>query len=285
MSEQKKSSGIKKWIHTQAAKMSLILFCVFLILIFAASPIVKVSWQDDTISFFNNILLGVATGLIGIIFTISFVQSALDKQAKKNKKVNEYRKILRYSKYLNILMDEYMVYFNHIVTPLDKSGIELDKDFISGFSLNDMSGMYYSSVLMRDGYNTPAIKKFYDSESDLFNYLLRWNEEIDFKYSKNLEELINDFLRMSKKLDSRGNILSALETSGGKERLSEIITKELRRKDVDYLKKFNDGQLQSNIMTPVVYLYCFLNMQQDYIKKIRTEIEKIYNELKSLESQ
>ncbi len=277
-------SGIKAWSKTQAAVMSFFLFVAFLILMFLASPIIKVAWQEETINFWNDILVGIATGLIGIVFTISFVQSALDKQAEKDEKVNEYKKVIRYSKYLGILINEYVVYFNSVVTPLDKRGIELDKGFISGFTLKDMSGMYYSSTLLRDGYNTPTIKKFYDAEAELANYLLRWNEEIDFKYSKNLEVLINDFLSMSKKLDSRGNILSALEVAGGKERLSETITKELKNESIDYIQKFNDGQLESNIMTPVVYLYLFLNMQQEYIIKINAEIDNIKNELERLEA-
>jgi len=77
---------IKSCTHTQAALMSLFLFVISLILIFLASTIIKLSWSENIISFVNNILLGVATGLIGIIFTISFVQSVLDKQAEK---VNE----------------------------------------------------------------------------------------------------------------------------------------------------------------------------------------------------
>ena len=49
-------------------------------------------------------------------------------------------------------------------------------------------------------------------------------------------------------------------------------------------KKFNDGQLKGNIMTPVVYLYLFLNMQQEYIIKISAEIDNIKNELERLEA-
>lgn len=250
-----------------------------------ASPIIKVTWKEETVNFWNNILIGAATGLIGIIFTISFVQSALDKQAAKDEKVNEYKKIVRYSKYLDILINEYVVYYNHIVTPLDKRGIVLDKRFISEFSLKDMSGMYYPSILIRDGYNMPAIKKFYEAESELANYLLRWNEEIDFKHSKKLEVLINEFLSMSKKLDSRGNILGALETSFGQKRVSDQITTNLKEGKEDYLKKFNEGQLVSHIMTPVVYLYNFLSMQQDSIKKITAEIGNIKDELNIIEGK
>lgn len=285
MAGQNKRNGIIAWSNTQAARMSLFIFVIFLILAFMASPIIKVTWKEETVNFWNNVLIGIATGLIGIIFTISFVQSALDKQAAKDEKVIEYKKIVRYSKYLDILINEYVVYYNHIVTPLDKRGIVLDKGFISEFSLKDMSGMYYPSILIRDGYNTPAIKRFYEAESELSNYLLRWNEEIDFKHSKKLEVLINEFLSMSKKLDSRGNILGALETSFGQKRVSDQITTNLKEGKEDYLKKFNDGQLVSHIMTPVVYLYYFLSMQQDSIKKITAEISNIKDELNIIVSR
>lgn len=272
----------KKWMHSQAAKVSFVLLVISAVLLTMASPSIKVSWSDELVAYVNNVLIGTAVGLLGIIVTISFVQSALDKQTTKNEKVEEYKKIVRYNKYLQILINEYMVYYNHVVTPIDKHGIELDKGFIQGFTLKDMSGMYYGSLLIRDGFNTPAIKKFYEVEEKLSSYLLRWNEEIDFKYTPNLEAIINEFFAKSKELDSRGNILGALETVAGNKKLSETITTELTEGKVDYLTKFNDGELQSNVMTSVVFLYYFLNVQQECIKRLISEISSIENELKAL---
>lgn len=270
---------IKKWCKTSAARASFVLLLFSILLLFGAAPIIEVSWDEEIIDYVNNVLIGLAVGLIGIIITISFVQNALDKQASKNEKVEEYRKIIRYSKYLQILIREYTIYYNLVVTPVDKRGNEIDKGFISSFGLKDMNGMYSSSILLRDNYNTPVIRKFYEAEDDLFSYLLRWNEEIDFKYSKKIEEIINEFLAKSKQLDSRGNILGALETSLGNSRLSDIITKELTNNKEDYLAKYNEGKLSSNIMTPVVVFFLFLNVQQNCIKKLMLEIESIKHEL------
>lgn len=273
---------LQKWMQSQAAKVSFVLLIISILLLILASPYIKVSWSDEVVAYVNNVLIGTAVGLLGIIVTISFVQSALDKQTIKNEKVEEYKKIVRYNKYLQILINEYIVYFNHVVTPLDKNGIDLDKGFIQGFTLNDMSGMYYGSILIRDGFNTPAIKKFYEVEDKLSSYLLRWNEEIDFKYTPNLEAIINEFFAKSKELDSRGNILGALETVAGNERLSETITNILTENKVDYLTKFKNGELQSNVMTSVVLLFYFLNEQQKCITRLISEISSIENELKAL---
>jgi hypothetical protein len=266
-------------MQSQAAKVSVVLLVISAVFLILASPIFKVGWSDEVIAYVNNILIGIAVGLLGIIVTISFVQNALDKQATKNEKVEEYKKIVRYNKYLKILISEYMVYYNQVVTPVDKRGTDLDKGFVDAFTLKDMSGMYYNSIVIRDGFNTPVIKRFYEVEGNLVTYLLRWNEEIDFKYTPKLEAIINEFLTKSKELDTRENILAALDTRLGNEKLSEIITTKLTEDKEDYLARFNEGKLQSNVMTCVVFLFFFLNMQRECIKQLNSEISIIENEL------
>ena len=278
------NNGIIKtnWNKHPAACLSIALLIISLLLLIMASPVFETNWNEDYIDYVNNILIGIAVGFLGIIVTILFVQSALDRQTAKNEKIEEYKKIHRYYKYLKILIDEYMVYYNHVVTPIDKPKEDLDKGFIKDFELKDMNGMYINSILIRDGYNTPTIKKFYEAEECLRSYLLRWNEEIDFKYATKLEEIINEFLVKSKELDSRENILGALETSVVGKRLSEIISDELTENKRDYYTEFKEGRLQSNIMTPVVFLYCFLIVQRDCILRLVSEIISIENELKTI---
>lgn len=277
--ENREKKDVRKWMQSQAAKVSVVLLVISAVFLILASPIFKVGWSDEVIAYVNNILIGIAVGLLGIIVTISFVQNALDKQATKNEKVEEYKKIVRYNKYLKILISEYMVYYNQVVTPVDKRGTDLDKGFVDAFTLKDMSGMYYNSIVIRDGFNTPVIKRFYEVEGNLVTYLLRWNEEIDFKYTPKLEAIINEFLTKSKELDTRENILAALDTRLGNEKLSEIITTKLTEDKEDYLARFNEGKLQSNVMTCVVFLYFFLNMQRECIKQLNSEISIIENEL------
>lgn len=104
------------------------------------------NWSDDYVNFANGVSIGIAVGLLGIIITISFVQCALDKQVTKNEKIDEFKKNARYNKYLQIILKEYTVYYNCVVTPPDKRLIRLDKGFASEFTLNDMSGMYYAEI-------------------------------------------------------------------------------------------------------------------------------------------
>ena len=129
-----------------AARVSTVLLGVSITLLISSSPLTKVNWSDGYVNFANGASIGIAVGLLEIIIIISFVQCALDKQVTKNEKIDEFKKNARYNKYLQIILKEYTVYYNCVVTPPDKRLIRLDKGFVSEFALNDMSGMYYAEI-------------------------------------------------------------------------------------------------------------------------------------------
>lgn len=270
------------WILSTAGILSLCLIVASIILLFFSSPIVKVDWAESIVQFFNNIGIGLSTNLIGIIVTISAVQYFLDKQKMKNEKEEEYKKILRYNKYAQVLIQEYIAYFNLVVTPMEKRSGITDNKFVKTFELTDLCDLYTSSAFTKDMFYTPVIERFYDADEELHNYFLRMNEEIDFKYSETLEKVISDFLVNMRQLDVRRNIIGQQKLSAGGKKESICISEELKNPSRDYLKDFREGKLKSNLLTPIVCLYYYLQYQRETVLKYLSAIEGIENELQSL---
>ena len=146
-----------------------------------------------------------------------------------------------------------------------------------------MCGLYDSTILLKDRFYTPVIERFYDVEETLSSYFSRMNEEIDFKYSEQLESIIFDFFRESNKWDVRRSIIGSQQLVTGGEKDSISIAKELANPTKDYLKEYQEGRLYCHMMTSSVKLYYYLKTQQKYITLYLEEIDKIEKLLKDLE--
>lgn len=59
-------------------------------------------FNESTANYINNVLLGLATNLLGIIVIILFVQYELNKQNEKKERFAENEQIRRYVRILNI---------------------------------------------------------------------------------------------------------------------------------------------------------------------------------------
>ncbi len=90
---------INKWVHSVAGRVSIILIMgsIFL-LILAWSHLGMGFITADGTNFVNNILIGLATNLMGIVVKVSFVQYFLDRQNEEKERKEENEKILRYDK-------------------------------------------------------------------------------------------------------------------------------------------------------------------------------------------
>lgn len=96
-------SKIKKWIKSTAGVVSIILFVTSIILLGAACSDYG-NFSERTANNVNNILIGLATNLLGIIVTVSFVQHFVDRQNEKDEHREENLKIKRYDRFMNILL-------------------------------------------------------------------------------------------------------------------------------------------------------------------------------------
>lgn len=98
-------SYLKKWISSAAGRISLILLFISIFLIVFACQ----SWDclaEEMINNMRNILFGIATNLLGIIITVTFVQNVIDQQNLKKERKEETAKILRRHRIMQILIEQ-----------------------------------------------------------------------------------------------------------------------------------------------------------------------------------
>ncbi len=265
---------MKRWLKSTAFKISIVLF-VISILLSAVSFLLMDSSNVLIRQGMYNVVVGVSTNLFGIIVTASFVQIYLEKNAKRQEKIGEYKKILRHDRYAKILIKEYMKYYNSVVTPLGKRNQLVTEGFVHDFQLSDMADMYTSTIFLKDRLYTPVIERFYECEEELLRYFECMLDEIDFKYADDLGNLLISFIAKSKEQDVRKGILGYQQISVGNKKESDSIADKLRHSTRDYVNDYLNGQLRSHVMIPVVQLFFYLRMQRDYIEEYMYEIDKI----------
>lgn len=254
---------IKKYFFN---KVRLILILIGIILIAAAfSPLG--SFDELTVNNVNSLLISLGTNFIGIWITISFVQYFLDKQNEKDEKRQENATILRYNCVMSILLQRYLRYCFCVTTPIAKRNKNDSAMPNTEFSFSDMYDMYKTPAFTNDNLMKPVIVSFYKSENNLHRYVHRMIENIPFKYNKNLAEILMDITKIHLTLDSEDAILGNMNIMSDGKTLSETISEYIKSNSNDWVKMFDMGELQSNIMLPYVLLY----------KRLKREIE-LFNE-------
>lgn len=268
--------NINIWIHTAAGKVSIVMIIIsmlLLILAWSTVGITFISMHDANTA--NNVLIGIATNLLGIVVTVSFVQYFIDKQDDVRKRKDEIMTIKRYDKYMQTLIRRFLMYYVSVTTRIhDRNKVESDNAFKRRFKFSDIADMYSPSMYLNEGFLEPSIVLFYRAEEQIREYMLKMLENIDFKYNEPLEKILQDFVTKSVDLDMRGNLLGALDTRMGKrEKLSEYVSKEISNENEDWLGMFQRGKLKGNLMMPYVIFYYSIQdqtrMLKDYIGYIK----------------
>lgn len=255
------------------------------VLLIVALPIFRVNLDEEWISYFNNILIGLAVGFAGIIVTITAVQKALENQSIKNEKIEEYKKILRYSKYAKVLISKYILYFNCVVTPENKLQKMPTDNFCNDFILSDLKDIYKLNVLLTEPLNTPIVFGFFNIEKELYDYFLRMNEEIDFKYSNELSVMLNEYFKNTNEYDSRNSIIGWYKDEQYRGIASSMCDMLNKYPERDFEKEFdeNDESLSSNSITQIIMLFKLMKFQKVGIEKYLAIVEKIEESLMELE--
>ena len=276
--------SVKKWLHSAAGRISVVLFIAFIILILIACSNIGSSWMTERqANNANNILFGVATNLIGIIVTVSFVEYFIDKQDEEKEQEEERKKILRYHKYMKMLIRRYLTFCMSITTRLEdreKAG-DLDALFTRTFKLSDMADLYKSSLLLTEGFSETSIELFYKADHDLRDYMLKMLENIDFKYNEKLADLLQEYTVKSVDFDMSGQMFerAKLRKYGVGKKDVDLIEKMISDESKDWLGKFKRGELKGNLMMPYVLLYYAIQDQIRMIKKYTELIGKIESEI------
>ncbi|SEB07492.1 hypothetical protein SAMN02910384_03330 [Pseudobutyrivibrio sp. ACV-2] len=274
---------IWKWINTLAGRVAVHLLILSGGLIFIACSDIEKSWmikgQADNV---NNILLGIATNLIGIIITVSFVQYAIDKHNEEEMKRQEKDKILRYNSYLEVLVRRYLILYISVFTRLEnREKIDIEKvfDYNPGFA--DLSDLYKTSLLINEGFLKPSIVLYYESEKNVKDFMLQMIENIDFKFYKSIGELLLSFVVKVDDLNMSGEILGNIEvyssvSSKKRKAMSEVISEYIRDEEKhNWIEKFKKGELNGNIMLPYVVFFYKVQDQVSMISKYKDLIDKL----------
>ena len=263
-----------------AGVTSIVLIVAAVILIAIAN--FDFSWmpkQQNEIT--NDLLLGLATNLMGIIVTVSFVQHLVDRQNEANERREEDAMILRYHKYMQALIRRYLKYYYNITT-LQKDRrdtCEIDQVLQREFLLSDMADMYKGSLYLNEGFNESSIELFYKAEHEMKDYMLKILSNIEFKFNPKLETLLLDFAVKSTDLDMSGQIIerAVLKNTQVGSRNIKMIENMLSNESLDWLVKFKRGELEGNLMLPYVILYYNIQDQIRIIKEYTEYVNEIAN--------
>lgn len=266
-------NGLRKWLKSAAGKISVFLLITStVLLIIAWSP--WGNFTDRTANNINNILFGIATNLLGIIVTVSFVQFFIDKQNHAVEKQDELEEILKYDKVLSIFIEQYTLYYRCITTPFSedkRTDYKLNKDF----PFKDMGDMYEQNVYMIEGLFEPAISVFYKCEDRVREYMMSMLENISFKYYIEIENILEEFVEKSFLFDTRGNILGNITImSSGKEKIIDIISKNIKDTTYDWVEIISQSKT-ANLMEPYVQLYFLLKEEAGLLIRYKEEVDKL----------
>lgn len=273
-------SIINKWRRSAAGRVSIFLIIASIILLFLAwSPLGIGFLTADEANLVNNVLIGLATNMLGIVVTVSFVQYFLDKQNEEKERKEENEKILRYHKYMQTLIRRYLILYMLITTRIaDRKEVwDIDKAFTRTIKFSDMADMYQTSSYLTEGYSNPSIELYYKAEHELRNYMLKMLENIDFKFNTKLASLLLDFTIKSTDLDMSGQMLerATMKKYGIGKKDVEYIERMIASEKYDWLGKFGRGELQGNLMLPYVTLYYTCQDQVRMIKEYTEYIKQI----------
>ena len=83
-----------------------------------------------------------------------------------------------------------------------------NKDLLRDFSFTDMADLYKLSTVLSVELLRPSIELFYEAEQMLRNYMIEMIKNIDFKYNKNIENVLIEFIKKSKEMDVSGVIIN-----------------------------------------------------------------------------
>lgn len=271
----KKIREMLKWRKTAAGKISIILLISSVILlVIACSP--WGNFTERTANNINNILFGIATNLLGIIVTVSFVQYFIHKQDEQEELIQEKNMIIKYNRVMNLFLKKYKKYYNCVTNPMaERKNIDA-LTLNPKFQFQDMRDMYRQSLFLSDGFYEPSIVLFYRAEDNLRSYIIKMLENIQFKYHEELYDLLIEFVELSQSIDVRGSILDDILVKKIDEKFLKEIEGYIKEAEQHkWVEKALEGNLVSNVMLPYVQLYWLIQKEAELLIRYEEYILKI----------
>ena len=268
---------ISLWFKSNAWKIGMV-FSSILLLIMAWLPYGASFLTERNAELINNILIGIATNLLGIVVTVSFVQFFIDKKDKDQERKEEVETIKRYHRHMKALIRRYLMSYVSLTTRLvDRDKVDIDDAFTRDFKLSDMADMYKTTMFLSEGFTESSIEFYCDAEHKLRDYMLKMIENIDFKYSNELKDSIQNFVEKSADLDMSGILLdlSFRQKHGIDKAIIDSVEKTIADENEDWVEKFGRGELKGNLMLPYVILFFAVHDQVRMIKEYSEIVERL----------
>lgn len=264
------------WFKTSAGKITIALF-IFGILLIGTSFLPFFDQSSHFLDNLENVLIGIGTNIFGIIVTISFVQHIFDKQNEAKEKELEREKIIRFSQIMSFRLEKYFCVFAQITTPLSEYSKIENKNVNFNFKFEDMKDLHFPCLLMSE-LQESAISVFYSEEKKIKEYMFRMLENIEFKYYKNIQQLLLAFIKQSEASDVSNAILNIEKTQNSK-RTIESISKQIESNNVDnWVERFESGKLPSNIINNYIILYRLLQKELFLLTEFNNTIQLLEKE-------
>lgn len=268
---------LKRWIHSAAGVVSIVLISISILFIFIAWSSHRMCFLSPTnISAINDILIGLATNLLGIVVTVSFVQYFLDRQNEEFERKEEIAKIKRYDKYMQTLISRYIHFYMALTTRItDRNDIDINAAFDHKFKFSDLADLYKPSLYISGGVLDPTIVVFFTAEIKLREYMLRMFENIDFKYNQELYDILMSFVIESEENDMRRPVLENMKVISGQKKMTDEVAAMISDETHEWLLLYQRGELTSNIMLPYVCLYYLIQNEMKLIKEYKNYMNNI----------
>lgn len=238
--------------------------------------VVDFNFEQDKIS---GYLCNIATELASIVITYFVIQKLLDSQKEKEEKKHEKSIILRYNKLISIYIYDYKKYFYCIITPIEKRDFK-NININHKFEIRDMCDLHQPSLLITSPLNKSSIELFYIYEQALQRVFENFINNNNFKYYKNVQEVIIKYIQASLINNVRDAILSNEKMNLGNEPAKKFINEMLKSDYIeDHYKKFKENTLGANTATPYFILFELLKLEINIINEYENIIKNIIEDV------
>ncbi len=239
------------------------IFIIFILVFFHFRKIEPFPWSD--------FICNIATELLGITFTIVFVDKLFNRYDKIKAKREESEKIARMHNLAFFYIKQYMYHLHSITTPMEKK-FQGEIKLETPFSLQDLQYLYTPTLLVTESFRQTSIEYFFQYEQEVKQAFINMLNTINFEFYPDLSKIIQDFIHVSTKFYARAVILDNVNIKT----FSETFVNMLKGDDIyEKYDEYKKNELKANGIMPYFMLYDMLKEEQKILSSYISEMKKI----------
>ena len=200
---------------------------------------------------------------------VSRIEAQQEASINRRIQVKNLHSLASFYKYLHVVIVDYEIALVELTTPMSKRQGRTKPN--SDFLFSDLQDIYRPSLLTKSGFSKPGIHHYYEKLDTLLNELKFLIANFDLLEYPSIHQGVVDFLTISKAQDVR-EALYSYETMGGEGKMLKDMLEELIKEH----EQCPDGEAyQSNVITPVIFLYRTVKFQIHQILALEDEFAKL----------